>query len=105
MPLYVELEARGQKYWFVHADCDPELPLEQQRSKRLLWSRKLAKWPGLHQGEQIIVLGHTPLQALYLGSRPKQIGKVVLMDTGSYLEKGHVSCVDLLSWQIWQSNM
>ena len=105
MPLYVELEARGQKYWFVHADCDPELPLEQQRSKRLLWSRKLAKWPGLHQGEQIIVLGHTPLQALYLGSRPKQIGKVVLMDTGSYLEKGHVSCVDLLSWQIWQSNI
>ena len=79
--------------------------MEQQRSKRLLWSRKLAKWPGLHQGEQIIVLGHTPLQALYLGSRPKQIGKVVLMDTGSYLEKGHVSCVDLLSGQIWQSNM
>ena len=25
MSLYAEIEVNGQKYWFVHADCNPEL--------------------------------------------------------------------------------
>ncbi|SEA31441.1 metallophosphoesterase [Selenomonas ruminantium] len=106
MPLYAEVEAEGHKYWFVHADCNPEQPLENQRAKTLLWSRNLAKYPSLHQGEQIIVLGHTPVQALRLGSKPCWLsqGRLVLMDTGSFLENGHISCANLLTKEVWQSN-
>ena len=106
MPLYAEVEADGHKYWFVHADCNPEQPLEKQKSKLLLWGRHLAMYPGLHQGEQTIVLGHTPVQALHLGSKPRwlSLGRLVLMDTGSFLEKGHISCADLLTQEVWQSD-
>ena len=106
MPLYAEVEVDGHKYWFVHADCNLEQPLEKQKSKTLLWSRNLAKYPGLHQGEQIIVLGHTPVQALRLGSKPCWLrqGQLVLMDTGSFLENGHISCANLLTKEVWQSN-
>ncbi|WP_303815769.1 hypothetical protein [Selenomonas ruminantium] len=66
----------------------------------------MAKYPGLHQETQIIVLGHTPVQALYLGSKPQWLnqGKVVLMDTGSFLENGHISCANLLTQEVWQSD-
>ena len=106
MSLYAEIEVNGQKYWFVHADCNPEQPLAKQGSKKLLWERNLAKYPGLHQETQIIVLGHTPVQALYFGSKPQWLnqGKVVLMDTGSFLEDGHISCANLLTKEVWQSN-
>jgi serine/threonine protein phosphatase 1 len=106
MSLYAEIEVNGQKYWFVHADCNPEQPLAKQSSKILLWGRALAKYPGLHQETQIIVLGHTPVQALHLGSKPQWLnqGKVVLMDTGSFLENGHISCANLLTKEVWQSD-
>ena len=78
----------------------------ETRPKVLLWSRNLAKHPGLHQGEQTIVLGHTPVQALHLGSKPRWLsqGKLVLMDTGSFLGNGHISCVNLLTKEVWQSD-
>lgn len=30
-------------------------------------------------------------------------GKILLMDTGSFFPNGHISCVDLLSGEVWQS--
>ena len=105
MPLYAEIGVNGQKYWFIHADCNPEQPLSEQSSKTLLWERGLANYPGRHQAEQIIVLGHTPVQKLYFGSKPQWLnhGKVVLMDTGSFWENGHISCANLLTQEVWQS--
>ena len=106
MSLYAEIEVNGQKYWFVHADCNPEQPLAKQSSKILLWGRALAKYPGLHQETQTIVLGHTPVQKLRLGSKPCWLsqGRLVLMDTGSFLENGHISCANLLTKEVWQSD-
>ena len=106
MPLYAEVEVNGRLYWFIHADCNPHVPLAEQESKTLLWNRSLAMHPQLHQGEQIIVLGHTPVQALGYKARPQwlQAGKLVLMDTGSFLENGCVSCADLLSGEVYQSS-
>ena len=31
-------------------------------------------------------------------------GKILLMDTGAYFPNGHISCVDLLSGKVWQSD-
>jgi serine/threonine protein phosphatase 1 len=106
LPLYTEIEVNGQIYWFMHADCEPDIPLTEQKTKTLLWNRSLAMHPQLHQGKQIIVLGHTPVQALGYQARPQwlQDDRLVLMDTGSFMENGCVSCADLLSGEVYQSS-
>ena len=107
LPLYTEVEVNGRLYWFMHADCEPDIPLAEQKTKTLLWNRSLAMHPQLHQGEQTIVLGHTPVQALGYKAQPQwlQDGKLVLMDTGGFMENGCVSCADLLSREIYQSSV
>ena len=111
LPLCIEIVVNDQTYWFMHANCNPDLPLAEQDDVDLLWRRTLAERPELHCGEQIIVLGHTPVQALGYEAKPQwlQNGRLVLMDTGSYLDSsnplgaGRISCVDLLSGEIYQS--
>lgn len=107
LPLYTEVEVNGRAYWLMHADCNPDVPLADQEEKTLLWGRSLAMHPELHQGEQVIVLGHTPVQALGYNAKPQwlQDGKLVLMDTGSFMENGRVSCADLLSGKVYQSSI
>ncbi|SHK88764.1 serine/threonine protein phosphatase 1 [Selenomonas ruminantium] len=107
LPLYTEVEVNGRAYWLMHADCNPDVPLADQEEKTLLWGRSLAMHPELHQGEQVIVLGHTPVQALGYEAKPQwlQDGKLVLMDTGSFMENGRVSCADLLSGEVYQSSI
>ncbi|WP_026759962.1 metallophosphoesterase [Selenomonas ruminantium] len=109
--LCTEMVVNGQTYWFMHANCNPNRPLSEQDDVDLLWRRTLAERPSLHHGEQIIVLGHTPVQALGFEAKPQwlQNGRLVLMDTGSYLDSsrhlgaGKISCADLLSGEIYQS--
>ncbi|SHK58389.1 serine/threonine protein phosphatase 1 [Selenomonas ruminantium] len=111
LPLCTEIVVNNQTYWFMHANCNPGLPLSEQDDVDLLWRRTLAERPNLHNGEQIIVLGHTPVQALGYEAKPQwlQNGRLVLMDTGSYLDSlshlgpGKISCADLLSGEIYQS--
>ena len=106
LPLYAEVEAEGKKFWFMHADCAPELPLDQQMEETLLWSRHLASYPHDQTGSQTIVLGHTPVQSLGYAPVPQILedGRLVLMDTGSFLPAGRVSCLDLLSGRVYQSD-
>ena len=106
LPLYAEVEAGGKKFWFMHADCIPDLPLDQQPEETLLWSRHLATCPHDQTGSQTIVLGHTPVQSLRYDPVPQilQEGRLVLMDTGSFLPTGKVSCLDLLSGTVYQSD-
>ena len=105
MPLYTEVVAEGHTYWFMHADCIPGLPLEEQPEETLLWKRHLASYPEDQTGEQTIVLGHTPVQSLGYAAVPQVLaaGRLVLMDTGSFLPTGRVSCLDLLSETVYQS--
>lgn len=106
MPCYKEVEANGKRYWFVHGDCIPDVPLKIQRPDQLLWERNLALRPRRHRGEQIIVVGHTPVQALGFRPYPQwlQDDRLVLMDTGSFMKDGLISCADLISKKVYQSD-
>jgi serine/threonine protein phosphatase 1 len=107
LPLYKEISAAGKTYWFMHADCEPGLQLVDQIPHVMVWGRSLARHPELNQGDTVIVLGHTPVQYLGYEAKPQLLndGKVVLMDTGSCTyEDGRVSCADLLSGEIYQSD-
>lgn len=106
LPLYTEVQTEGRTYWFMHADCMPELPLTEQPEETLLWSRHLATCPSDQTSDRTIVLGHTPVQSLGYEPVPQILteGRLVLMDTGSFLPGGRVSCLDLLSGQVYQSD-
>ena len=143
MPYSFELKLDGKTYYFCHAGVDPDKPLNEQEPDDLLWIRE--KFWAFYEGEEIVVVGHTPIQKIkseaeieasleqalherrsdgenfyaeeifYVDSatagsiqdcKPqwRRGGKVLLMDTGSFRSNGKISCVDVLSGTIWQSD-
>lgn len=105
MPLSCTKEWQGQRYFFTHGSIDPNRPLDEQEKETLLWSRTLAENPDLYHGEAVIVLGHTPVQLLGKPPVPQVLhdGHIILMDTGSFLHDGRISCMNLLTHEVWQS--
>jgi serine/threonine protein phosphatase 1 len=67
----------GRRF-FVHAGVDPDRPLDQQRSRDLMWIRK----PFLSSDKdfgRLIVHGHTPIQSGVPDRRPNRLN----IDTGA----------------------
>ena len=103
-PCSFRLQAGGREFFFCHAGVEPELPLELQQPKDLLWIRGRF-YRGYH-GAATVVVGHTATEKLRSGCREPIWLKnhILLLDTGSYLPKGRISCVDVLSGEVWQSD-
>ena len=110
-PLYHKMTIKGQEYIFVHAGLKPNLPLEKQTDESLLWIRE--EFYNDYKGSAEVVCGHTPTSFLGelegLENRDlffpvKLPNKITLMDTGSFLPEGRISCIDVLTGQIWQSD-
>ena len=103
-PLYHRLEAKDKEYVFCHAGLRPGIPLEEQKDEDLLWIRQ--EFYNGYTGSAEIIVGHTPTQyVLHGGSYPIRLdNNITLLDTGSFLPGGHISCMDVLSGEIWQSD-
>ena len=116
-----------QEYFFCHAGVDPEKPLEEQTEKELLWIREA--FFNYYSGDATIISGHTPLMLIKSEDEMKHgknisiwrdygeverikdtkpqwrcNGKVLMMDTGSFMPNGFISAVDLLSGELYQSD-
>lgn len=96
-------------YYFCHAGVDPDLPLDQQQEKDLIWIRE--KFYNHYHGKETIIVGHTPIQNLqymfkdivwdmYPVIRPNHI---IMCDTGACLEGGRLSCIDVITKYVWQA--
>ena len=105
LPLYHRMEINGQEIVFCHAGLVPGIPLEQQDKYDLLWIRD--EFYNVYDGESLIVIGHTPVETLGLEAYPTRYqGKNILMvDTGSFMKEGCISCIDILSGTFWQSDV
>ena len=103
-PYYQRMTIDGKRYIFCHAGLKPGVALEEQDEESLLWIRE--KFYNGYSGEEEIVVGHTPTP--YIKSDcyyPIHLpNKITLLDTGSFLPKGKISCIDILSDKIWQSD-
>ena len=103
-PLYHRVTANGQEYIFCHAGLKPGIPLEEQTEDNLLWIR--SEFYKYYNGSSIVIVGHTP--TLYLlpdHTAPIFLkNNIILVDTGSFLPNGHISCVDVLHGTVWQSD-
>ena len=97
-------------YYFCHAGIQPFIPLDKQKEGDLLWMRE--GFFDLYDGRYgTIVAGHTPVQELskkyWKDEQPPTTpqfldNKIILCDTGSFLEGGKLSCVDVLTGEYWQ---
>ena len=103
LPLYHRMDIQGKDYFFCHAGILPNVPLEKQSEKDLLWIRE--DFYKNYNGSTTVVVGHTPM--FYLKREPvpwiMSDRNIIMMDTGSFVEKGCISCMDLISGKIWQS--
>lgn len=109
MPLYQQISVNEQNYIFAHGNIYPEVPLDEHSPDNFYWDRTLAMSPQYYHGEDILVFGHTPVQTLNEGllEEPfpwvRRYGHIILMDTGSYFPQGRISCMDVITGQVWQS--
>ena len=89
-------------FYFCHAGVEPNIPLEKQREKDLLWIRSW--FIKMYDGKETIVVGHTPVQQLDREPVPQFLeNNIILCDTGSFMDGGKLSCVDVLSGKYWQA--
>jgi len=97
-----------QEFFFCHAGVDPGAPLVVQNEFDMLWRRQ--QWWEHYRGEEIIVVGHTPVQKVKKRTeqsrkKPKPLffpNNVIMCDTGAYMPGGMLSCVDVLSKKVLQ---
>lgn len=85
------------RFIFVHGGLYPDPPLAGQPLFALHWNRFDRRWPPHVSGKKV-VCGHTPQPDLLV----HDLGHAVCLDTGAYMAKGFLSCMDVLTGQTWQ---
>lgn len=91
--LYHECE----RFIFVHANVDSEVPMESQSPASLMW-RHLEYAPSHHSGKMVIC-GHTP----QVSGIPLHLGTAVCIDT-DICGAGWLTCYEPLKNRYWQCN-
>jgi serine/threonine protein phosphatase 1 len=85
-------------YFFVHANVDPDLPLERQPSSMLHWEFFNIFSPP-HSSGKFMVCGHSEQRNGWQLLLPH----AVCIDTFCY-GGGWLTCIDLYTGTVWQSN-
>jgi serine/threonine protein phosphatase 1 len=83
-------------HFFVHANYDPELPLDQQDARTLRWLSLRDSVPGPHRSGKVAVLGHTPQPDIL------NLGHLICLDTGCACG-GSLTAMEMRSREVWQS--
>jgi serine/threonine protein phosphatase 1 len=86
-----------QSHFFVHANADANIALQDQTDPALYWRRYGN--PDRHCSGKIMVCGHTIQQS----GLPVSNGNAICIDTWAYGD-GWLSCLDVESGTIWQAN-
>ena len=94
MQNYYETET----HFFVHANYDPDVPLEKQNKHYLRWLKLSDETPLPHQNGKRAVVGHTPDDEIF------DIGHLICIDTHCY-GGGWLTALEVHSGTIWQSNI
>lgn len=103
-PLYHQMFINNKEYIFVHAGLKPGVPLKKQTEESLLWIR--SEFYQNYTGSAQVICGHSPT-AYLIPDRYYPItftNHITIIDTGSFLPRGKISCLDVISDQVWQSD-
>lgn len=83
-------------HFFVHANYDPCLWLDQQNSQTLRWLSLHDYVPGPHLSGKIAVVGHTPQPEVL------NLGHLICLDTGCAFG-GELTAMEMASGEVWQA--
>ena len=89
----------SDEHFFVHANYDPQLALDQQPRHLLRWQKLTELTPDAHSNGKRAVVGHTHDR----GGEIFDIGHLVCIDTYCY-GGGWLTALDVLSGRIWQAD-
>ncbi len=85
---------------FVHAGCDPDLPLQNNSGSVLRWNKLNPSIARLHNSGKTVVCGHTVQKQIL------DLGHICCIDTGcGAWVGGRLTAIDLLSGKIWQAGV
>jgi serine/threonine protein phosphatase 1 len=87
-----------ETHFFVHANAYPDLPLHDQPLFQLHWER--LDHPVPHRSGKVMVCGHTKQPS----GKPLNLGHAICLDTGVYDPDGWLTCLDVGSGRLWQTN-
>jgi len=120
LPLSYQITVGGKKYFFCHAGIEINTPLEAQTKTYLINHPKLKTFYRDYSGDAVIVVGHKrpkkifeKLPQLFTDytekldfTKPLKVPtkNILMLDTYAKRDGGKLSCVDLLSGEIWQSD-
>jgi serine/threonine protein phosphatase 1 len=85
-------------HFFVHANADADLPLDEQPDYLLYWESLLQE-PRPHVSGKVMVCGHTAQRS----GLPLDYGHAVCIDTWAY-GRGWLTCLDVQTGRLWQAN-
>jgi serine/threonine protein phosphatase 1 len=87
------------KWIFVHANYDEQLPIEQTPLDLLLWEHINSNPPGQHMSGKRVVVGHTPQAE----GNVLDVGHLVCLDTYCF-GGGWLTAMDMDTGQLWQTD-
>ena len=107
LPTYYSMSVGNNKFYWCHAGIDPSKPFNKQTRTTLLETRP-KKFAPKYNSDTLLIVGHTRTQK-YFGEEqttPKKIPNknILLMDTGAK-KGGPISCIDIITNQLWQSEV
>ena len=82
-------------HFFVHANYDPHLPLDQIDDDTIRWLSLRDYIPGPHDSGKIAVVGHTPQPEVL------DLGHLICIDTNCW-DGGWLTALDVVSGRTWQ---
>ena len=111
LPLYHSIIIGGRKYFFCHAGINVNAPLDKQNKTYLLNHPEFKNFYKNYSGKIIIVVGHKSPKKIFGKSEKYNLNlplkipgrNILMLDTGAK-EDGQLSCVDILSGELWQSD-
>jgi serine/threonine protein phosphatase 1 len=87
------------QHFFVHANYQPEIPLNEQPDDTIFWQHVNMFPPGLHSNGKIAVVGHTPQH----DGEILDFGYLKCIDTFCYGDQW-LTALDATSGHYWQAN-
>lgn len=83
---------------FVHANLEPDVPLECQKPEWLRWNH-LSGWEPPHPSGKQVICGHTRLTS----GKPAILNGWICIDTAACAD-GWLTCLDVDEMTVWQAN-
>ena len=84
---------------FVHANYDPDLPMDEQSSDLMHWTSLREYQPGPHRSGKAVLVGHTSQRT----GEILDLGYLLCIDTCCY-GGGWLTLMDVHSGQLWQAD-